>query len=260
MIGVIGLGVVGDAVREGFERKGLEVGKYDPYKLPGSVIEDVTSADVVFVCVPTPTLPARGQDLRALQDALGRLEDAKYQGVVAVKSTTLPENLQALAKEHDVRIVANPEFLRANSAKRDFFEQAFIVLGGDPLDVEALSRLYTEHWPYAKQFRLSLVEAMVVKYAINCGLASRVLLMNQIVQSHDMANIPLDWSKVVEAVSADPRTGSSHMDVPGHDGPGIAGACFPKDMSALGDFMRRTIGRNLCLEGMAYNRCIRQEQ
>ena len=42
------------------------------------------------------------------------------------------------------------------------------------------------------------------------------------------------WEKITDAIKVDSRIGSTHMDVPGHDGKkGYGGACFPKDTVAL---------------------------
>ena len=43
-----------------------------------------------------------------------------------------------------------------------------------------------------------------------------------------------DYDKVMEYATLDKRLGTSHWQVPGHDGDfGFGGHCFPKDLSAL---------------------------
>ena len=43
-----------------------------------------------------------------------------------------------------------------------------------------------------------------------------------------------DWDSFIKIVSKDSRIGSSHMNVPGHDGRmGFGGACLPKDANAI---------------------------
>ena len=51
-IGVIGLGVVGSAVKHGLERIGHDVRGYD-IRLPETSIRDVLGTEVAFICVPT---------------------------------------------------------------------------------------------------------------------------------------------------------------------------------------------------------------
>ena len=51
--------------------------------------------------------------------------------------------------------------------------------------------------------------------------------------------INADWEKAVEGFVMDNRIGSSHINVPGHDGKfGFGGSCFPKDIQALIKFSK----------------------
>ena len=57
--GIMGVGMVGGALKDYFEKKGKVVGNdlflYDPHKGFDSV-DEVNKADVIFICVPTPYL------------------------------------------------------------------------------------------------------------------------------------------------------------------------------------------------------------
>ena len=47
-------------------------------------------------------------------------------------------------------------------------------------------------------------------------------------------SLKIDYDKVIEYATLDERLGTSHWNVPGHDGDfGFGGHCFPKDLSAL---------------------------
>ena len=47
----------------------------------------------------------------------------------------------------------------------------------------------------------------------------------------------VDWKVAVNGFALDKRVGSSHLDVPGHDGKlGFGGSCFPKDVEAFTNF------------------------
>ena len=53
-------------------------------------------------------------------------------------------------------------------------------------------------------------------------------------------SIDADWEKVIEGFIRDGRVGSSHTNVPGHDGKlGFGGSCFPKDIQALINFAEK---------------------
>ncbi len=48
------------------------------------------------------------------------------------------------------------------------------------------------------------------------------------------------WEKFVDIIKEDTRIGSSHMQVPGHDGRyGFGGACLPKDSSAFLNYSQK---------------------
>ena len=52
-IGVLGLGVVGDAIFKGMLQLGHSMFFYDP-KIKNSKFVDVLETDICFICVPTP--------------------------------------------------------------------------------------------------------------------------------------------------------------------------------------------------------------
>ena len=74
--------------------------------------------------------------------------------------------------------------------------------------------------------------AEMVKYFINCFLATKVSFANEVYQICEETD--LDFSKVVEYALYDERIGKSHLSVPGPDGSfGFGGHCFPKDLNAV---------------------------
>ena len=74
--------------------------------------------------------------------------------------------------------------------------------------------------------------AELIKYMNNCFFATKVSFMNEMKMLADKSNV--DWKVAVNGFALDKRVGSSHLDVPGHDGKlGFGGSCFPKDIQAL---------------------------
>ena len=72
----------------------------------------------------------------------------------------------------------------------------------------------------------------MVKYFINCFLATKVSFANEMKMFCD--TLKIDYDKVVEYATYDERLGKSHWAVPGPDGElGFGGHCLPKDLSAL---------------------------
>ena len=63
---------------------------------------------------------------------------------------------------------------------------------------------------------------------------------NKIQPNLSSMNFNADWEKVIEGFIRDGRVGSSHTNVPGHDGKlGFGGSCFPKDIQALINFAEK---------------------
>ena len=60
--------------------------------------------------------------------------------------------------------------------------------------------------------------ASLIKYTINTFLASKVIYFNEIKRLFDSFKISDDWNEIIDIISLDERLGSSHMNVPGHDG------------------------------------------
>ena len=54
-IGIIGLGVVGSAVFDGLNQLGHSMYYFDISR-QGSILQDILSTDLVFICVPTETV------------------------------------------------------------------------------------------------------------------------------------------------------------------------------------------------------------
>ena len=87
-IGIVGLGVVGTACKNGFEKIGHKV-KYHDVKFYTN-IEDVLDTEVCFVSVPTPSNEDGSCDISIVEEVVGQLNDLKYKGVLAIKSTVEP--------------------------------------------------------------------------------------------------------------------------------------------------------------------------
>ncbi len=200
--------------------------------------ESVASADVVIICVSTPSLKAGGVDTRPLQRVLVSVGHAvksrKDPLTVVVRSTVAPNRLRQLAAalpadaRAAIRLVANPEFLRETTAIADFEKPPFILVGGD--DEESVSRTAALYRGIeAPVHKVSLESALLVKYASNAYHALKIAFANEI-------------ATVAHALGADPR---SVMSVFAEDRilnissaylrPGFAfgGSCLPKDVRAL---------------------------
>jgi len=237
-VGVIGLGYVGGAVRNWFEKnkKHYELFLYDKFKNIGSIAE-VNRADIIFVSVPTPFLNGKGYDDSAVRESIANIKDGK---IVVVKSTIMPRSTEKFQKRYPRKtILFNPEFLRSRTATQDFLKPERQIVGYvTPKGKRAARKVLgiLPKAPYGKIMRST--EAEMVKYFGNAFLATRVIFGNQIYDICQAAGI--DYDTVREGAALDPRVGSSHFDVfadvfkEGRRGYG--GVCLPKDVKALMQF------------------------
>ena len=226
--GIMGMGIVGDAVHHYFERSGQTLRVFDPNRGLGSV-RSINEADVVFICVPTPYMPEKGFDDSALESAVSLLEGSK---IIVIKSTVLPgttEAYQARYAQHC--FLFNPEFLRESYARTDFIRPDRQIVG-----YTAQSRHLAESimamLPAAPHMRvMGARESELAKYMTNAFLALKVTFANEI---YDLASaLDVDYEAVKEAVAADLRIGASHLDVLDGGYRGYGGKCLPKDTKAL---------------------------
>lgn len=221
MIGIIGLGMVGRAVKSGFTCHAFVS---DP-KYNTVSIEDICrlDPDAIFVCVPTPTDDTRYELLRSV---LQRIRATNYQGLVVVKSTVLPQYIE----EFDV--IYNPEFLSRATAYEDFIKPPFVLIGGNRAN--ELVELYKRESEVdtSRVFITDLKTASLAKYAMNSFYATKLTLMNSL---YDVSKeLGVDWNKVSFILASHPWMGTHHFEVPGPDGErGFGGPCLPKDTEAL---------------------------
>ncbi len=230
-IGIIGVGMVGGAIRNYFEKKDKQVFLYDKGRNEGSM-EEVNKADVIFVCVPTPYDEQKGFDLSFVQEACSRIDSGK---IVVIKSTVLPGTTEKLQEQYpEQKFLFNPEFLTELTADQDmgypdrqivgYTEKSHNVAG----DVLLLLPLA----PFEKI--LPATEAEMIKYFGNNWFAVKVAFANQM---YDLCQkIGVNYDNIMESASADKRIGRSHLEVLHKGYRGYGGKCLPKDIRALIQF------------------------
>jgi GDP-mannose 6-dehydrogenase len=203
----------------------------------------VTEADVIMVCVGTPSQKNGSLDLTYVENVcqdIGRaLRKQSSYKVVVIRSTVLPGSivtkiLPLLEQEagkiagHDFGFCVNPEFLREGSAIKDFDFPPFTVIGElDNRSGEQLARVYAAI--DAPLYRVPLGTAEMVKYASNAFHALKVVFANEI--GNLCQEYGVDSHQVMDIFVQDVKLNLS----PYYLKPGFAfgGSCLPKDLRAL---------------------------
>lgn len=235
LIGIIGQGFVGSAIREGLKNY-YPVMTYDLDKekcnaTHKSVCEN---ADIIFVCLPTPMRKNGKCDTRILEEAIKRIDrecvEIGTKPNLVIKSTVPPGTTDAINAECSLNVCFSPEFLTEANSFDDFKNQTRIIIGGN--GARKVKQMFRKPFPKIPIVITKSSTAETVKYFINCFLASKVTFANQM---YDICEaLDVDYDKVCEYALLDNRLGRSHWAVPGPDGDrGFGGHCFPKDLEAL---------------------------
>lgn len=250
-IGICGhLGVVGSAVFEGLRRLGHEVKGHD--LRAGTQLKDLLDSQVIFICVPTPAREDYHCDTSIVEKVVDELNELKYTGILAIKSTVKPGTCKRLREKYvgdldklSLNVVDGfeellfvPEFLRERSAFYDFTEGHDTLIIGDDLGDKHLgaktraARLIEEiHGRYPKQVRyVSLTEAELIKYYSNVFNALRVTWANGF---YDICQkMGASYDKVKDAVISRGTINDLYLDC-NENMRGFSGPCLPKESKAL---------------------------
>jgi len=239
-IAIVGHGFVGKATDFGISKNVSKV-IIDP-KYGNSIIDlREFNPAYVFVCVPTPMGKNGKQDNSIILQVVDEITKNLPESIVIIKSTVLPDILIKLQKNNR-NIVYNPEFLREKNAEEDFINSRMIIIGGDMSVCKSVANLYSKHSKcITKEYVYTDIKtASLIKYSINTFLSAKVTFFNEIYDLFSHISAEDSWENFIKYISLDERIGSSHLQVPGHDGlRGYGGACFPKDVAALLQFSKQ---------------------
>ncbi len=196
----------------------------------------IPNADIIFLCVGTPSRPDGSMDDSFLKQATQDIADATADNpnpTIVVKSTVLPGTTEHVirpileASSKPFGLAANPEFLKKGHALEDSLHPDRIVLEVDtpPPAAKRLRELYATATCPTVETDLRTAEAN--KYATNAFLATKVAFANEFANIFQALEVSYD--EVIQAVTLDPRIEPRFL-VPGV---GFGGSCFPKDVKAL---------------------------
>lgn len=241
IIGVCGLGVVGSAVTNCFEKKEVNMVKYDKYKNGGiGNIESLLQTDILFLCLPTLYSEEKKEyDKSSLAEVCKYLSENKYQGIAVIKSTIEPGTCRSFQEKYKLNILHNPEFLSARTAEEDFEHQKHIVIGGMNLEdknIKILTDFYFKYWNNIISTAI-YEETELMKIGVNCFYATKIQFFNELfalTNKYEGAR----YNNVVEMMLRNNWISPMHVEVPGTDGKlSYGGMCFPKDTNALYQLM-----------------------
>lgn len=206
--------------------------------------DSIKDSQILMIAVGTPSRENGEANLdyvfRVAETIGDKIDDYK----LIVQKSTVPVGTCCKVKEIiknkiekrgvdvEFSVASNPEFLKEGDAVDDFLKPDRIILGvNDAKAKELLERLYK---PFMrKRHFMSVESAELTKYAANCMLATRISFMNEM--SRIAEKVGADIEEVRSGIGSDPRIGESFL----YPGAGYGGSCFPKDVRAMIEVMRK---------------------
>jgi nucleotide sugar dehydrogenase len=227
-IGIVGLGVVGQASSFGFKKLGHTVIGHD-IKLD-TKLNDLLDTEVAFICVPTPSSENGGCDTSIVESVVKDLFKLNYGGIVAIRSTVKPGTTEKLIKEHGTSICFVPEFLRERCAIVDFVENNNLLAVGtqESKDYDKIRECFGN---YPKNHAMmSPTEAELIKYYHNSFSALRVVFANEFFEI--CKKMGANYTKVKNSLIHSSKLPDIYLDV-NDSMRGYSSICWNKDIPAI---------------------------
>lgn len=204
--------------------------------------EAINHAEIVIVCVGTPSLDNGGLDLSYVRRVCAQigsaLQNRSGKTTVVIRSTMLPgtsSDLISIIEDASGKKVGegfgfavNPEFLREGHALYDFDHPPFTIIGAsDDESSRRVAALY--EGVEAPLFHVDLGTGEMIKYASNAFHALKVVFANEI--GTYCKKYGIDSHQVMDIFVQDHKLNLS----PYYLKPGFAfgGSCLGKDLRAL---------------------------
>ncbi|HVQ15623.1 MAG TPA: nucleotide sugar dehydrogenase [Vicinamibacterales bacterium] len=219
-------------------------------KATASVDEAITTTDVTFVIVPTPSDSSGRFSNAAVLSAMKsiglalRRKDGYH--VVVITSTVMPGStggeIQQALEQHAGRRVGsqlglcyNPEFIALGSVVRDMLRPDMILIGeSDKTAGDLLESIYAKSCDNTPTIRrMNFVNAELTKISVNTFVTTKISYANMLADICD--RLPgADVDVVTQAVGTDSRIGAKYL----KGATGYGGPCFPRDNVAFARLAR----------------------
>ena len=243
-ISIIGVnGYVGSAFKRMVESQ-YEVIGYDPKLENTATKEQVNTADLAVICVPTTMgheykeiegIKVYRCDTSIVEEVVSWLETP----VILIKSTIEIGTTEKLKEKYNKRIVFSPEYVGEGKYKvsgrmdfqTDMSATPFLILGGEDRDCDYIFDLLIPILgPEKRYFKTDSRTAEFIKYKENDYFAHKVVWANEMKQQAEALGV--NFYDAWQGWSLDPRVDVMHTAV-FPENRGFAGFCLPKDTNAL---------------------------
>lgn len=205
----------------------------------------IKTADIIFVCVGTPTKgygvgAGRAADLRYLELCARDIAEHADRAKIIVEKSTIPVKTaeamqQILTANRDGlkhEVLSNPEFLAEGTAIKDLLNPDRVLIGGERTPtgkaaVEKVAGVYARWVPRDRIITTNLWSSELSKLVANAFLAQRISSINAISALCESTGADVD--EVAHAIGRDSRIGPKFLKA----SVGFGGSCFQKDILNL---------------------------
>lgn len=206
----------------------------------------IAAADLIFVCVGTPTKSygigaGRAADLRYIESAARLIAEVSHGNKIIVEKSTIPVKtataIQAIIAANSstsaaFQVLSNPEFLAEGTAIADMENPDRILIGGEQTPegqaaLQALVDVYANWVPRERIITTNLWSSELSKLVANAFLAQRISSINSISALCEATGADVD--EVARAIGTDSRIGPKFLKA----SVGFGGSCFQKDLLNL---------------------------
>jgi UDPglucose 6-dehydrogenase len=209
--------------------------------IPGAIRQ----ADMIFVCVNTPTKTyglgaGRAADLSYIETVARTIAEHADSPKIIIEKSTIPvrtaESISTIlaANKRGLRfqVLSNPEFLAEGTAMRDLQNPDRVLIGGERTPegdaaVKALVDIYASWVPRERIITTSLWSSELSKLVANAFLAQRIASINSISAVCEATGADVD--EVAHVIGRDSRIGPKFLKA----SVGFGGSCFQKDILNL---------------------------
>jgi len=189
---------------------------------------DVLRSEIVFIIVPTPSLPNGRFSNEYVLNALFCLSD--YKGLVVITSTVMPGSCEKEFKPllPNAQLCYGPEFIALGSVLHNMAHPDSVLIGEDCKESGDKLEVFHRTLYDVPICRMSLWNAEVAKLALNVSVTMKIGLANMLTDVCE--RIPRgDVNKVTNFIGHDSRIGHKYFG----GGLSFGGPCFPRDGRAF---------------------------
>lgn len=206
---------------------------------------NIAAADIIFLCVNTPTKSygigaGRAADLKYIEKCARQIARVATSDKIIVEKSTLPvrtaESIRRILSANETtakfEVLSNPEFLAEGTAMADLENPDRVLIGGEPSPtgqkaLQTLVDVYARWVPRERVLTTNLWSSELSKLTANAFLAQRISSINAISALCEATGADVD--EVAFAIGKDSRIGPKFL----RSSVGFGGSCFQKDILNL---------------------------